>query len=434
MSRRIGEALIERGLITPAQLDEALRAQLIFGGHLGTCLLELGMIEEEPLGRALSEVLGVPYATADMLASIPDGVIRMLTRELAEEYQAVPLRVEGRSLHLAMIDPSNMYDVDELAFATGRRIIRLVAPELRMLRALEKYYGVRRTARHARTVVLGGVHFTGEDVREAPLPDSVPKPTDPVFQLAFDPDMQEREPTAPLGETLTGPVGSAPRAGAGEGAGAAAAEEPRAVEWREAADRLLAPEPAAPAASAPYVAPVVRSLIRSSTIDELAEQFGGAKDGHDLAAATLGYVSNTVTRTMLLGVQADGLCGWASWGFPPVAAAKLAAGAPVPAKWLLDVVLDDPAYRGKFPATPRALEFFDWLRAAPPAEMIAVPVHLDERLMAVFYADWLSRSGCGADTAEYVRVLRMLRHAMNRVMISRKLRALARAGQTSTSR
>ena len=50
MRRKVGEALIEKGLITPAQLEIALRNQLILGGHLGTCLLELGFVEEERLG------------------------------------------------------------------------------------------------------------------------------------------------------------------------------------------------------------------------------------------------------------------------------------------------------------------------------------------------------------------------------------------------
>src|SRR5262245_43045439 len=54
---KLGEVLVHRGVITEQQLKKALDAQLIFGAHLGTCLIELGFIEEDTLGTILSEIL-----------------------------------------------------------------------------------------------------------------------------------------------------------------------------------------------------------------------------------------------------------------------------------------------------------------------------------------------------------------------------------------
>src|SRR6185503_16860953 len=70
MATRLGDRLIAKGAITQKQLDQALNAQLIVGGHLGTCLIELGMIDESALGVALSEAFGVPHAPAEALQDI----------------------------------------------------------------------------------------------------------------------------------------------------------------------------------------------------------------------------------------------------------------------------------------------------------------------------------------------------------------------------
>jgi len=60
MAKKIGEILIARGKLTRRQLETALKAQLIYGGHLGTCLIELGMIDETTLGRCSRRSRTVP--------------------------------------------------------------------------------------------------------------------------------------------------------------------------------------------------------------------------------------------------------------------------------------------------------------------------------------------------------------------------------------
>ena len=74
----LGESLIERGLITESQLREALHAQLIFGGHLGTCLIELGHVSERQLGHVLAELFDVHYAYPEMFLDIPADITGLL--------------------------------------------------------------------------------------------------------------------------------------------------------------------------------------------------------------------------------------------------------------------------------------------------------------------------------------------------------------------
>ena len=68
---RLGESLIQRGFITESQLKEALHAQLIYGGHLGTCLIELGYVNERQIGHVLADLFDVPYASVEMFEEIP---------------------------------------------------------------------------------------------------------------------------------------------------------------------------------------------------------------------------------------------------------------------------------------------------------------------------------------------------------------------------
>src|SRR5512144_189050 len=103
MGKRIGEALIEKGVITPEQLETALKNQLIFGGHLGTCLLELECVTEEQLGSALAEVVGAPHASPAMLKRIPESVLRALPKRLVAEHLAVPIGLKDHLLHVAMV-------------------------------------------------------------------------------------------------------------------------------------------------------------------------------------------------------------------------------------------------------------------------------------------------------------------------------------------
>src|SRR5262245_2306824 len=146
--RRIGERLIEKGLITETQLEAALKAQLIVGGHLGTCMIELGLLDEASLGKALSESYGVPYAPAEVLEDVPESTIRVVPRKIAEEYRVVPFRVQQKTLHMAMVNPASLHALDTLSFATAMRIVPWVAPEIRIYQALERYYGVARRVRY----------------------------------------------------------------------------------------------------------------------------------------------------------------------------------------------------------------------------------------------------------------------------------------------
>lgn len=148
MALKLGEALIKEGLITKDHLSKALERQVIFGGRLGTNLVELGYIKEDDLTRFLSKYLNIPYADPSYFENIDPHVLSSISPDIVERYLVMPIKKEKNRVHLAMLDPKDFNALDEIRFITGYEIIPYIASELRLLHALEKYYNIQRDLRY----------------------------------------------------------------------------------------------------------------------------------------------------------------------------------------------------------------------------------------------------------------------------------------------
>ncbi len=148
MAIKLGTMMVQAGLISLDQLDEALKYQVIFGGKLGTNLIEMGLADEEDIARVLSDKLQVPSISSEQLLDVRRDVIALISKEIAAKYRVVPVALERKRLSLAIQDPSDLPAVDEIAFATGYAIKPLVAPEVSLVLALEKHYGINRDLRY----------------------------------------------------------------------------------------------------------------------------------------------------------------------------------------------------------------------------------------------------------------------------------------------
>jgi hypothetical protein len=147
---KIGELLVQNGLITEEELEKALKAQLVFGGRIGTNLVELGCISTATLAEFLARQLAMPALAPSQLEKIPQEAIEAVSGETASKFMMFPLSLEGRALKLAMADPTDLAAVDEIAFTTGYQVKTIVAPELLVMYALEKFYDVTRANRYVR--------------------------------------------------------------------------------------------------------------------------------------------------------------------------------------------------------------------------------------------------------------------------------------------
>src|SRR5574341_140416 len=143
---RFGETLVKQEVINPDQLKTAIEEQKRTGKRLGETLLRLGYISQYELVAFLSKQYGVPAINLDEFDVMPE-VLKFMPRESAVKYSLIPINRSGGTLVVAMSDPSNIFAIDELKFATGHNIEVVVASEDSIKNAIERHYGDRKDER-----------------------------------------------------------------------------------------------------------------------------------------------------------------------------------------------------------------------------------------------------------------------------------------------
>jgi type IV pilus assembly protein PilB len=140
MSQRLGDLLVKEKVITPDQLDQALKVQKESGTRLGSILVKLGFLSDEDVTNFLSRQYGVPAINLTFF-EIDGTVVKLIPYETAKRYQILPLSRVGSSLTIAMVDPTNVFAMDDIKFMTGFNIEPVVASESSILDGIEKAYG-----------------------------------------------------------------------------------------------------------------------------------------------------------------------------------------------------------------------------------------------------------------------------------------------------
>ncbi len=136
---RIGEMLVSAGLINEEQLKEVLRKQKEEGGKLGSLLVRCGYIEEEDLTAHLSQQYGVPAINLGSF-EIDESIFKLIPSETARKYELIPINRTGATLTIAMVDPTNVFAMDDIKFMTGYNVEPVIASEVAILEAIEHYY------------------------------------------------------------------------------------------------------------------------------------------------------------------------------------------------------------------------------------------------------------------------------------------------------
>ena len=177
---KLGTLLLRNAAIGLSQLEAALRNQVLYGGRLGTNLVELGFIDLELLSTYLSDLTGFPIATPTLLDDVEKGLLDTLGPDEAHRLRSIPLGMLGddhETIAVAMVDPTDVEALDELKNVYGANIKPYVVPELRALYYLEKHFGLPRRARFIRTARAGSESDTkGERRRSQPAQGMVMPP------------------------------------------------------------------------------------------------------------------------------------------------------------------------------------------------------------------------------------------------------------------
>lgn len=144
---KLGTLLIRDRVITLDQLEAALRAQVLFGGKLGSNLVELGHISVDTLAEYLGRTLDLPAATRELLHGSDPAARAKLSADVARILVAHPIRFEGERLAVALANPTDRAIVEACERAVAMPVAVYVAPELSIEEFLERHYGIERKTR-----------------------------------------------------------------------------------------------------------------------------------------------------------------------------------------------------------------------------------------------------------------------------------------------
>ena len=135
----LGQMLVAANLIDEVQMQIALAEQRQTGKRFGSTLVDLKFIDENVLAAFLSKQIDVPCISL-LHIDIPKKVLRKMHRNAALECQAIPVRVEGEKLEVAMVDPTDAETVAKVEHAAGMPVSPLIAPESSIQTMIERFY------------------------------------------------------------------------------------------------------------------------------------------------------------------------------------------------------------------------------------------------------------------------------------------------------
>jgi type IV pilus assembly protein PilB len=157
--RKLGELLIETGLITVEQLTEALKIQRETQKRLGLILIEMKFISEEEMAFALAMQLKIPYIDLSDY-SIQSNILEIIPKEISSKFVCVGIGLNNNILNVAMSDPLDLNMIKDLQFITGYNIQPSISTPTQITDALQKHYSPEKTLSQVAT------EFEGDDVME----------------------------------------------------------------------------------------------------------------------------------------------------------------------------------------------------------------------------------------------------------------------------
>ncbi|MFZ3208934.1 MAG: hypothetical protein WA140_08870 [Geobacteraceae bacterium] len=386
MAIKLGQLLINEKIITPEELDEALQSQVVFGGRLGSILIELGLVEEDELARLLSKKLQTPYAPQQMFEDISTDILALVPKEFILKHRVIPLGIEQRRLNLAMSDPSDLAAIDEIGFITGFVIIPMVVPEVRLVFSLEKYYGIKRDSSYLyRQWAPSRAKRKGADAEaEVPVPQaSYPHPSEP------EPFAEHQDSSEWPSIDLTD------------------------IEQEIATVDIPLPTSvvATPKSAVPF------------TLDSASAKLAEIKDRNEIADVIIQYAGQGFERVALFLIRGDRIAGWqAVVEKQPVAGFEnfgLSLGKPS----ILKIVAEGRSfYRGPVLDTAENRQILSAMGGGFPETAYLIPISLMERVVTILYVDG-KEADIGAKLFSLQKLANKVNMAFSMLILKNKIMA-----------
>lgn len=336
---RLGTLLVRNAAIGLSQIEAALRNQVLYGGRLGTNLVELGYLSIELLSTYLADQSGVPAASPTLLDDAERDLLDRLGSGDAHRLGALPLgRLDRDTAVVAMVDPSDEAAVDALSAKLGTTVAPYIVPELRAAYYLEKHFGTPREARFLR-------------VARSDSPAGV---------------VEERRRAQPAGGISTPP--------------------------------RLTIEPRRRRQTPPPMPQSVPTALMFGTARERIENASGREQ---IAEAFVAYAKGRCDALVLLVPRERNAVGWRGYVAPPMTSSLPISGLTLPlgGSSALQVAHDTGhAYIGAPPSPATPVESQLWVALGskpPPTNVVVIPVMVKHHAVNLIYAHQIS--GCLPD-------------------------------------
>ena len=378
----LGALLLQSGRITKQQLGLAISKQREIGGRLGSCLLEMGAISEGLLDRILAEQQGVPIATAEDLSDISEELIQLLPARIAIRYQAVPFRVSGARVEIAMLEVDNLWLQDELSFIIGRRLKVYIASEVRLVAALAKYYGAPLPERFAKLERMIDQQRQ-QPVQQAPS-------AHPESRLVHYDDLEEPSPQVVPIRVAESDSGEA-EVEARNSREPTDGQSPQSIPLSESELDSLGAEGVFEGPGA-TVSPFLYTRDHGSAgvveIDDVEAQLTAARHPEEVGQILVDYLAQFFVRVLIFQVRQGAVFGWLGHG-PGLDRARLAE---------FKVSFDEPSiflnlreggsfFIGKLPEMPPHLELAACWSKDLADECVVFPLRIQDHLVSLIYGD-----------------------------------------------
>ena len=178
--KRIGDILVEEGILTEEQLEEALKAAKAENKKIGEAITDLGFASEQDIAEALSSQLGFEYVNLSTV-HIPDNVLSLINESVLRKHLMIPYAFVPKTINqvkVAMVDPMDMSAIDDFSIVTNLLVVPSVATTRDILIALDRYYGDTETIKAAQEYAreredlaakLAEGDLSSQDVQSSPV-------------------------------------------------------------------------------------------------------------------------------------------------------------------------------------------------------------------------------------------------------------------------
>jgi len=449
MNKRLGRILLENRLITTAQLEEAIQNQVIYGGKLGTNLLELGYINLAVLSKVLAKKHGCPTINPFQLKPISRDVLRLVSKKLAVKHHVFPLGADGKSMDLLMCNPSDVPTLDEMRFATGKHIRPFVTPEVVLLALIEKYYGVESDYRYEQLALkvltrppsapkesktqaaakahshpeIKGLEFDAKEDLSTPeefekllfsynrphgLEEGAPAeaappppPTPPPASLQPPPAPQQPTPQAQpqiQPPPPTQPVAEPPPVQTPE-----PAEKPPTVEQKvEPPKPVEPPQPEHPQVEEEEeLEEILEELPEALTLKEALERLQHVNDRDELSRTVLAFALSYFKRAALFITRGGVALGWDGMGGSVNRRNVQSVMLPLNSPSIFKTVHDSSSFfLGAIPPTPINERFLKLIGGEKPRSVFLIPILFGGKVVNILYGDNGNAADAPTDISE----------------------------------